>query len=151
MSLTSLHKVRHLATEGKWKDIEAFFNESLQLKQIGAITDLSNPHKPRVLINEVTEVHRGGIGAEAVNGGVISMLVDLAIGLLGLPYYEEGMTATSHLSIYFIKPLMAKQVIFEAEATTVIGKRIFGKVSVMNEKLEACAYASGVLAKGIKL
>lgn len=151
MSLTTLHKIRHLAIEGRWKEIESFFNESLQLKLIGAVTDLTNPEHPIVTIPEVQEIHRGGIGGEAVNGGVISMLIDLAIGLLGLPYFTEGMTATSHLSIHFVKPLIAKRVIFEAESTEVIGNRIFGKVRVLNEKGETCSYATGALAKGIKV
>jgi acyl-coenzyme A thioesterase PaaI-like protein len=150
MSLTTLHTIRHFALEGRWKEIESFFNESIQLKQVGAIVDLDNPKKPKVRIKEVTQIHRGGIGGEAVNGGIISMLTDLAIGLLGLNYFAEGMTATSHLSIHFVKPLVASQVILEADISEVIGNRIFGKVNVMNEKREVCAHASGVLAKGIK-
>jgi acyl-coenzyme A thioesterase PaaI-like protein len=149
MSLSTLHKVRHLAMESRWKEIESFFNESIQLKQVGATIDLSSPNKPKVIIKEVTEIHRGGIGGEAVNGGVIAMLIDLAIGLLGLNYFNEGMTATSHLSIHFVKPLMANQVILTAEITEVVSNRIFGKASVMNEKGEVCSYGSGVLAKGI--
>lgn len=151
MSLTSLHQIKHWAVEKRWDEIEGFFNDSLQLKHIGATIDLSDPLHPIVFIKEVTEVHRGGIGTEAVNGGVISMLVDLAMGLLGLNYFAEGMTATSHLSIHFVRPLIAKKVILDAGMTAVVGNKIFGKVSVMNEKNEVCAYASGVLAKGIKI
>lgn len=150
MSLTSLHTIRHYAIEGKWKEIESFFNESIQLKHVGAVVDLSNPNRPVVSIKEVTELHRGGIGGEAVNGGVISMLVDLSIGLLGLTRFGEGMTATAQLSIFFIRPLIAREVIIESEITDVVGNRIFGKVSVMNEKREVCSYATGALAKGIK-
>jgi acyl-coenzyme A thioesterase PaaI-like protein len=151
MSLTSLHKVRHLAVEGRWREIENFFNDSLQLRQIGATVDLSNPQQPGVFVHRVNEMHRGGIGGEAVNGGVISMLVDLAIGLLGLNYFGEGMTATSHLSIHFLKPLVAETVIFKADLTEVVGNKIFGKVDVMNERQEVCTYATGVLVKGIKI
>ncbi len=150
MSLTTLHAIRHLVSEGRWKEVESFFNESVQLQHVGARIDLTDPKKPAVWINKVTEIHRGGIGGEAVNGGIISMLTDLAIGLLGLNYAAEGMTATAHLSIHFVRPLMANRVILEAEITEVIGNRIFGKVSIMNEKREVCAHASGALAKGIK-
>lgn len=151
MSLSTLHQVRHLAMEGRWKEIEAFFNESVQLRQIGAVVNLSDPRKPIVRINEVTESHRGGIGSDAVNGGVISMLADLAIGLLGLNYYSEGMTATAQLSIHFLRPLVAREVLLEATIQDVIGNRIFGSVTVMNEKRDVCAYATGSLAKAIKL
>jgi acyl-coenzyme A thioesterase PaaI-like protein len=136
--------------EKRWKDIETFFNESAQLKLIGAQVDLSDPQKPKVCIHEVRDIHRGGVGGEAVNGGIISMLVDLSIGLLGLTYLGEGLTATSHLSIHFVKPLHGQKLLLEAAITEVIGNRIFGKASAMNEKGEICTYASGVVAKAIK-
>ncbi len=129
--------------------MESFFNSSIQLKHSGIRVDLSNIAKPLVIIDEVQEYHKGGIGTEAVNGAVIAMLADLAIGLLGLAHYTEGMTGTSNLSINYIKPLHAKKVIAQAEQTEVVNKRIFGIVRVMNEKEEVCAYATGALAKGI--
>jgi uncharacterized protein (TIGR00369 family) len=151
MSLTQLHKLRQVAMDGNWKEIESFFNASTQLKQMGMRVDLSNRTAPMVFIDEVAEMHRGGIGTEAVNGAVIAMLVDLAIGLLGIAHYTDGMTATSNLNINYVKPLLATKVIARAEQTEVIGKRIFGIIRVMNEKEEVCAYATGSLAKGIVL
>ena len=150
MDLSKLHQVLHFVTEGKTKDFEDLFNQSLQLRAIGASIDISNLKRPVVMIKKVEDLHRGGILGEAVNGGIVSMLIDLAIGLLGLPYSVEGLTATYHLSIHFAKPLIATSVRLEAEETHVIHNRIFGHVKVMNEKGEVCAYASGVLVKAIK-
>jgi uncharacterized protein (TIGR00369 family) len=129
--------------------MEFFFNSSIQLKHSLLRVDLSDINKPVVIIDEVQEFHRGGVGTDAVNGAVIAMLADLAIGLLGLQHYADGMTATSNLSINYVKPLVAKRVITQAEVTEVIGKRIFGIVRVTNETNEICAYATGALAKGI--
>ena len=126
-----------------------FFNSSIQLKHGGIRVDLTNISKPLVIIDNVEEHHKGGIGTEAVNGAVIAMLADLAIGLLGLAHYSDGMTGTSNLNITYVKPLHATKVIVSAEQTEVINKRIFGIVRVMNEKEEVCAYATGALAKGI--
>ena len=151
MSLIHLHKLRQVAMNGNFKEIENFFNASTQLKQMHIRVDLSNPFSPIVLIDQVSEIHQGGIGTEAVNGAVIAMLVDLAIGLLGVNHFAEGMTATSNLNINYVKPLIATKVIVKAEQTEVIGKRIFGIARVMNEKEEVCAYATGSLAKGIAL
>ncbi len=151
MSLTQLHKLRQVAIDGNFKEIENFFNSSPQLKQMHIRVDLANPATPKVIIDEVTEIHQGGIGTEAVNGAVIALLVDLAIGLLGIQHYAEGMTATSNLNINYVKPLIATKVIVKAEQTEVIDKRIFGIARVMNEKEEVCAYATGSLAKGIVL
>jgi uncharacterized protein (TIGR00369 family) len=134
---------------GNFKEIENFFNASAQLKQMHIRADLSNPASPIVTIDQVSEIHQGGIGTEAVNGAVIAMLVDLAIGLLGIQHFAEGMTATSNLNINYVKPLIASKVIVKAEQTEMIGKRIFGIARVMNENEEVCAYATGSLAKGI--
>ena len=151
MSLSQLHQLRQVAIDGNYIEIENFFNASVQLKQMHLRIDLSNPAQPMVWIDQVQEMHKGGVGTEAVNGAVIAMLVDLAIGLLGVRHYAEGMTATSNLNINYVKPLLAKKVMVRAEETEVIGKRIFGIARVMNEKGEVCAYATGSLAKGISV
>ncbi|MDZ4716751.1 MAG: hotdog domain-containing protein [Cytophagales bacterium] len=148
--LTNVHQILHWVQEGKTRELEALFNQSPQLRLVGATIDISDMKHPVVTIEKVEALHLGGIGGRAVNGGVVSMLVDLAIGLLGISYYGEGLTATHNLSIHFVRPLIATSVIFEAAETQVIGNRIFGNVRVMNEKREVCAYASGVLVKAIK-
>jgi acyl-coenzyme A thioesterase PaaI-like protein len=150
MDLSKTQKLLEYVAAGNTKEVENFFNQSLQLKVIGASVDLSDLKHPVVALKNVEDIHRGGILGEAINGGVISMLVDLAIGLLGIAYYNEGYTATQHLSIHFVKPLNATSVRFEAEVTQVVGNRIFGNVNVLNEKGDICAFANGVLVKGIR-
>lgn len=151
MNLTQLHRIRQTAIDKNWKEMENFFNSSIQLKHSGFRVDLSDIAKPKVFIDEVQEFHKGGIGTEAVNGAVIAMLADLAIGLLGLMHFADGMTGTSNLNINYVKPLLASKVVVQAEQTEVVGKRIFGIVRVMNEKGVVCAYATGALAKGIAI
>lgn len=151
MNLAQLHQFRKVAAEGNWKAIEDLFNQSVQLKQMHIRVDLSQHKRPRVYVDEVMDIHMGGIGTDAVNGAVIALLADLAIGLLGIYHYADGLTATSSLTINYVKPLAATRVIVEAEETEVIGKRIFGIAKIMNEKNDVCSYANGSLAKGITL
>ena len=150
MDITKIHQILHWVQEGKTAELEDLFNQSPQLKIMGATIDISDMKHPVVIIRKVEAVHCGGVGGYAVNGGVISMMVDLAIGLLGIPYYGEGLTATHNLSIHFTRPLVASSVFVEARETQVINNRIFGDVRIMNEKREVCAYASGVLVKAIR-
>lgn len=150
MDLSKLHQVLHWPKEGKVAELQQLFNDSPQMKSVAAQVDLSDLNSPAVLIPHVLPLHLGGLGTTAVNGGIISMLVDLAIGLLGVNYYHEGPTATQHLSIHFVKPLIATSVRLEAKETQVIGNRVYGQVHVMNEKGDVCAFANGVLAKAIK-
>lgn len=149
MNLNQLHTFRQVAADGNWKAIEDLFNESVQLKQMHIRVDLSTSKLPMVFIDEVMDIHKGGIGTDAVNGAVIALLSDLAIGLLGIYHYADGLTATSSLTIHYVKPLLTQKVIVKAEETQVIGKRIFGVATIMNEKDEVCSYANGSLAKGI--
>lgn len=149
MNLNQLHTFRQVAADGNWKAIEDLFNESVQLKQMHIRVDLSTSKLPMVFIDEVMDIHKGGIGTDAVNGAVIALLSDLAIGLLGIYHYADGLTATSSLTIHYVKPLLTQKVIVKAEETQVIGKRIFGVATIMNEKGEVCSYANGSLAKGI--
>lgn len=151
MNLNQLHTFRQVAADGNWKEIENFFNASVQLKQMHIRADLSTPKSPLVFIDEVMDIHKGGIGTDAVNGAVIALLSDLAIGLLGIYHYADGLTATSSLTIHYVKPLLAQTVIVKAEETQVIGRRIFGVANIMNEKGEICSYANGSLAKGIMI
>ncbi|MFM8913670.1 MAG: PaaI family thioesterase [Flammeovirgaceae bacterium] len=151
MNLAQLHKFREVAAAGNWQAIEYLFNQSVQLKQMHIRVDLSKEQCPRVYIDQVMDIHMGGIGTDAVNGAVIALLADLAIGLLGVYHYADGLTATSSLTINYVKPLVATQVVVEAAQTEVIGKRIFAVAKIMNEKGEVCSYATGSLAKGISL
>jgi uncharacterized protein (TIGR00369 family) len=151
MDLSQLHKSRDLAISGKWKELENIFNRSQQLKHIDARIDLSNAEEPVAIIDEVTEVHKGGIGSDAVNGGVIAGLADLALGLLGLMHYKDGMTATAQITVHYLKPFRTKSIRAKATCQKVVGNRIFGTVELMNDKDEVCAIAYGALAKGISM
>jgi len=151
MYLTHLHKSRDLAISGKWKEIEHLFNRSPQLKYIGAKINLTNPANPIAYIDELNEMHAGGIGSDAVNGGVIAGLADLALGLLGLMHYKDGMTATAQLTVHYLKPFRTKSISATAITQQVVGNRIFGTVELRNDKGEVCAIAYGALAKGISM
>ncbi len=151
MDLANLHKYRDLAVQGKWSEIEAVFNRSVQLKQQHMRVDLSDPLQPVARIPELMDIHTGGIGTSAANGGTISMLADLAIGLLGLSYYKDGLTATAQLTIHYLKPLHGHSASAIATLQQVVGNRIFGMVNIMNDKEEICAVAYGALAKGISM
>ena len=151
MDLTQLHKCRDMAVAGKWKEIENVFNRSVQLQHLGARIDMSEPLTPKAFIDDLKDIHGGGIGSEAVNGGVIASLADLSLGLLGLLHFKEGMTATAQLTVHYLKPFRSKSISAEAHTQQVVGNRVFGTVELRNDKGDVCAIAYGALAKGISL
>lgn len=151
MNLTQLYKHRNLAVSGKWKELEEIYNKSVQLQHIGASIDLSIPEHPQVHIAKVEDYHLGGIGGDAVHGGTIAHLADLALGLLGLLHFKDGMTATAQLTVHYLKPFRTTSLSATAITQKVVGNRIFGTVELMNDKGEVCAIAYGALAKGISM
>ncbi len=151
MDLANLHKSRDLAVQGKWKEVEHIFNKSVQLQHQGIQVSLASPLEPVARIAELKDFHTGGIGTTAANGGTISMMADLALGLLGLSYFKDGLTATAQLTVHFLKPIHGKQVIAVAHLQQVVGNRIFGMVNILNDKDEICAVGYGALAKGISM
>jgi len=115
---------------------------------------LDNPATPVAIINPASEIHVGGIGSEAIHGGVLAALAALtalALGLLRLHHYCEGMTATAQLTVHYLKPFRTKAIIAAAHSQQVVGNRIFGTVELTNNKDEVCAIAYGALAKGISM
>lgn len=146
-----MHKFRDLAISGRWQDMENLFNNSIQVKALGARIDLADPEHPAVILPQILPVHQGGIGSDAVNGAIIATLSDFALGLLGLRHYREGMTATANLNIHYLRPFRTQSIRAIASETTVVGNRIFGTVELYNDKGDICALANGSLAKGISL
>ena len=151
MELSQLFKYRDMAIAGHWKEIERMFNHSIQLNHVGVKIDLSEIDHPVAYIDEVAEYHKGGIGSDAINGGIISILADLSLGLLGLQYFKEGMTATAQLQVNFLKPFRTSKISATSTMTHRIGNRIYGTVELKNHQNDICAIAYGILATGISL
>jgi acyl-coenzyme A thioesterase PaaI-like protein len=63
------------------KDVEEFYNNSIQLKYYNCEVEFISDNLLLVKIPTITSIHQGGVGANAVNGGVISYLFDLALGM----------------------------------------------------------------------
>ena len=59
------------------------WNGSPAMKHFGARLDFERVHRVRALIDPVRDIHRGGLGTDAVNGVVLAGLFDLVIGTVG--------------------------------------------------------------------
>jgi len=125
------------------------FNASPQLAQHGIRADLTTPSEPRVILDPVTDAHRGGIGSAAVNGAVIAGMFDLAIGLLGVPYWLDGLSATATLNIQYLRPALADSVTAIATRGELTKSRIFGSASLVGPDGTVFAQAQGSLARGL--
>lgn len=129
------------------KDVEEFYNNSIQLKYYGCEIEFKSEDHLLVKIPNVTPVHHGGVGAAAVNGGVISYLFDLALGMTA--YLVKGnqysFSATSRINIHLKKPLFANSVFAYARVKEVKRNLVYSNSWVENEKGDICSTANGVL------
>lgn len=58
----------------------AAFNESETLKHFGVKVGFPDPETCEVVLDPVQQSQRGGLGSDAVNGGVLAAIFDLVIG-----------------------------------------------------------------------
>ena len=146
-TLTDVDKLLEAVSAGDWKTVEQGFNNSTQCKYLKFRTDLSNINSPVVWIDQVEDIHRGGLLGSAVHGGIISAICDLTVGLLALHLMTEGPAGTARLSIDYIRPLVAKQVKAVATVEYETSRRVFGAVKVYNEEGTLCALAHGEIQR----
>src|SRR5262245_58674648 len=80
------------------------FNSSASLKHFGVRISFPNSEVVQVDLDPVQEWHRGGLGTDAVNGGVLAAIFDLAIGCTPALIDPSRRTATVQLSMSFMRP-----------------------------------------------
>lgn len=139
-----------LVREGNWLGVEALFNEMEFVRRLGLVVDLSDPEKPRGDVRTIESYHLGGIGQDFVNGAVTSGVIDIVLGLTGLPFAEMGYFATRNLQIDLTLPVEKEGFYVTARATSRIGKNLFAEATVFNPNGEPRVHATGVVRIGIR-
>jgi uncharacterized protein (TIGR00369 family) len=129
------------------KDVEEFYNNSIQLKYYNCEVEFISDNLLLVKIPTITSIHQGGVGANAVNGGVISYLFDLALGMTSYLVKENQyvFSVTSRINIHFKKPLFAESVYAFAKIKEVKKNLIYSNSWIESETGVICAKADGVL------
>ncbi|MFL5322351.1 MAG: PaaI family thioesterase [Myxococcaceae bacterium] len=125
------------------------FHESLTLKHFGVKIAFE---AERVICNldPIRPEQRGGLGTDAVNGGVLAALFDLAIGCTPALLDPARRTATISLSMHFERPVMGNKLRVEAKIDNAGSSTIFSSAIVYDEHGHACAHAHGISRIGNK-
>lgn len=120
------------------------FNQSLTLKFFGA--RMSFPKGEKVVVSmEILPEHRGGLGSDAVNGGIISAIFDLAIGSTSALRDPTRRSATVQLSTSFERPLRGATLRAEATIDTLGATTLFASARMYDDQGVACARCQGVV------
>lgn len=128
-------------------DLQAYahaFNQSIVLSDFGAKLSFPTPELVVVEIPEVKPNQRGGLGTEAVNGGVLAALFDVSIGCTPALIDPTKRSATVSLSMSFERPTTGNRVRCEAQISNVGGKMVFATARILDEQGNVTARAQGV-------
>jgi len=108
--------------------------------------ELVDPFRIRGVIDPLQSVHRGGLQTEAVNGGVLSAIFDLTLGIPGfIRAWPDRRSATVQLSMNFMRAVRGDRL----ETTSWIERGssalLFTHAEARDAEQNVCATASGVV------
>ena len=121
------------------------FNQSKSLRYFNAKVSFPEGKRCRVVIDPVLPEHRGGLGAEAVNGGVLAAIFDLAIGCTPALIDPTRRNATVQLSMSFERPVTGQVLIAEAWITSAGSTTLFSSAEIRDGAGRTCARAQGLV------
>lgn len=120
-------------------------NTSKLFEYYGFQCDLSDRRAPILNLPVIHLHHRGGIGSDAVNGGIISCMCDFALGMVGILNLPAGPKGSADLKINFIRPLFGNTVRATTEILRQRSRMVAVRINVLNEKNVCCTQAEGRL------
>jgi uncharacterized protein (TIGR00369 family) len=121
------------------------FSQSHSLRHFGLQVSFPSPERVRITLGEVRPEHQGGLGSEAVNGGVMAAMFDLAIGCAPALVDPTRRTATMQLSMTFMKPVRGRSIHAEAWVDSAGLNTLFATAVIYDEQGNACARCQGVV------
>lgn len=126
----------------------AEFNESASLKAFGVRVEFPDADRIRCVVDPVRPEHRGGLGSDAVNGGVLAAMFDLALGASVALIDPTRRSATVQLSMSFMDAVRGDRFEVEARIDRAGNQTVFSSAELRDAKGRLCAKATGVMRIG---
>ncbi|MGO8968538.1 MAG: PaaI family thioesterase [Myxococcaceae bacterium] len=95
---------------------------------------------------EVRAEHRGGLGTDAVNGGVLAAVFDLVTGCTALLVDPRRPSATVQLSMSFERPVLGDSLRAEGRIDTQGRRTLFASARILDARGQLCARCQAVVA-----
>lgn len=124
------------------------FNRSESLRYFGVTISFPDGEICRCVVDPVLPAHRGGLGTDAVNGGVLAAIFDLALGASAALVDPTRKSATIQLSMSFMRPVVGTRFRVDAVVDRAGKRSLFTSATLYDEKDVPCARAQGVLQLG---
>ena len=121
------------------------FLDAADYADLGAEIVLGNTYHLMLRPGPAVVEQLGGLGADAVNGGVLAAIFDLVIGSTPALIDPTRRTATMQLSMSFMKPVRGKRFHAEAWVDSAGGSTLFSSAVIKDEHGGICARCQGVV------
>ncbi len=120
------------------------FNRSQTLKHFGVKVHFPDTETAEAVLDPIRPEQRGGLGTDAVNGGVLAALFDLAIGCTPALIDPTRKTATVQLSMHFMRGVRGNRLVVRAKLERAGGLLAFATAAIFDEQGNECAICSGM-------
>jgi uncharacterized protein (TIGR00369 family) len=122
------------------------WNASASMRHFGARLEFTRVDRVRAVIDPVRDIHRGGMGTDAVNGVVLAGLFDLVIGTVGWLTRPDTRSATVNLAMSFFRPTRGDRVVAEARLIRAGLNLIFAAAEIFDGEDRVSARCDGTCA-----
>ncbi len=122
------------------------WNASASMRHFGARLEFTRVDRVRAVIDPVLDIHRGGMGTDAVNGVVLAGLFDLVIGTVGWLTRPDTRSATVNLAMSFFRPTRGDRVVAEARLIRAGLNLIFAAAEIFDGEERVSARCDGTCA-----
>ena len=122
------------------------WNASPSMKHFGAKLDFERVDRVRAVIDPVLDIHRGGLGTDAVNGVVLAGLFDLVVGTDGWLTRPDTRSATVTLAMSFYRPTRGNRIVAEARLIRAGTNLVFAAAEILDGDGKATARCEGTCA-----
>ena len=123
------------------------FNASLTLNHFGLKVSFPDRDTVRVDLTKVRPEHRGGLGTDAVNGGVLAAVFDLAIGCTPALVDPTLRAATVQLSMSFERATTGDSISALAWVDRAGETMLFATAVIRDQAGAECARCHGVVRR----
>ncbi len=139
---------REALTQAELDAFATAWSDNAVLRYLGIRMSFPGGTQAVVDLPSVLPHQRGGKGTDAVNGGVLAMIFDFALGATALLAPPLRRNATCQLSIDFMKGVRGNSVRAIAEVDRATRTILFSSARLFDEQGVLCARASGLVSLG---
>lgn len=135
-------------TQEQLNQATEIWNRSLMVKHLGFHISFPGDGTVVVALPEIQPFMLGGLGSDAVNGGVLASMFDFAVGcsaFLAVPLKRNG---TVQLSVNFEKAVRGKSARCVARIERTTKNMLFCSATIHDESGAVCGRGNGIVSLG---